>query len=71
ITEPASTPSVAAAIVSSTAKTVSKSREPFDTLAKDEWEPKGIQLEANALLLKYGVRHLQYRQKKKDLEHTI
>ncbi|MCP3681744.1 MAG: hypothetical protein GY861_03550, partial [bacterium] len=38
ITEPASAPSVAAAIVSSAAKTVSKPREPFGTLAKDEWD---------------------------------
>ncbi len=76
ITEPASTPSIAAAIISSTAKTAPKLKKPFGALAKDEWEPKGstidqLQKEANTFLYKYGTASTLYIQKKKHLDSTI
>ncbi|MCP3686463.1 MAG: hypothetical protein GY861_27815 [bacterium] len=76
ITEPISTPTVVTAIVASAAKTASKSRKPFGTLPKDEWEPsrttiEKLQKEASVLLHKYGAASAPYIQKKKDLDWTI
>ncbi|MCP3686485.1 MAG: hypothetical protein GY861_27930, partial [bacterium] len=66
-------PSVAAAIVSSAAKTVS---QPFGALTKEEWDSEEntvnqLRLEAKSLLLKHGAGHKWYKQKKKDLDFPL